>query len=158
MGSSIIRNMGCGGSEEDPDAAPVQVEEADTACAADSSDDEDGDFSVSVGLRIMVDGAEGLFLLGFDVGPKKKAKHVLRMVNHVLKLKMDKKLKKSLKHSEKEGAPHNALKGAEDGKEIYLIGGDNEQFDPSFWNQHLDFSADEFQKLECGSDWSDDSC
>merc|ERR1711865_528775 len=166
--------MGCGGSEE-----PV----------ADESDDKEGDFNVSVGIRVIKeDGESKLFLLGFDVGPQKKASNVKRMVNHILKanaeslgqekdietliptwtpawdsFKMDRKLKKSLKHSKNSaGEDYNALEAAlpkddEPGKEIWLIGGDAEVFDPDFWNAHLDFTADEFQKVEC-SDFSDDSC
>merc|ERR1711865_1354244 len=79
--------MGCGGSEEEG-AQEVHHEEAPAEePVADESDDEEGDFNVSVGIRVIKeDGESKPFLLGFDVGPQKKASNVKRMVNHIPRL------------------------------------------------------------------------
>merc|ERR1711865_351916 len=94
--------MGCGGSEEEG-AQEVHHEEAPAEePVADESDDEEGDFNVSVGIRVIKeDGESKLFLLGFDVGPQEKDIETLipTWTPAWDSFKMDRKLKKSLKHS-----------------------------------------------------------
>eukprot|EP00656_Telonema_subtile_P049448 TRINITY_DN614_c0_g1_i5.p2 TRINITY_DN614_c0_g1~~TRINITY_DN614_c0_g1_i5.p2 ORF type:complete len:120 (+),score=39.73 TRINITY_DN614_c0_g1_i5:307-666(+) len=118
--------------------------------------------------------------MDLDVGPTKRCRHVVRMVNHILKANAEavggmqierliatwtptwdpydnaSKLKKVLKHSQRGEEAFNALIDAEEGHPINVVGVDDEQFDPSYWNDHLDFQGDEFQVVECG-DFSDDS-
>eukprot|EP00658_Telonema_sp_P-2_P082183 TRINITY_DN861_c0_g1_i1.p1 TRINITY_DN861_c0_g1~~TRINITY_DN861_c0_g1_i1.p1 ORF type:complete len:180 (+),score=72.36 TRINITY_DN861_c0_g1_i1:229-768(+) len=178
--------MGCGEQKDEKAAegeAPAEAPAEETPAEADSSDDEEGDFDICVGVRIIKEETNFLFRLDFKLDPCKKVKHVRRMVNHVLKLNEEsighlmtieqliptwtpdwepfpnhKKLKKVLKHSTNSaGEDFNALTGAEEGADIYLVGADTDQFEPGYWNEHLDFRADEFVVVECGEDFSDDS-
>lgn len=185
--------MGCSGSEEkEPEKVEVQEEKPKETPqetppeAPESSDDSEGDFDVNVGLRIMVgegeEAKEHFFRLEFKIDPKKRVKHVTRMVNHVLKANPDvcgdkrieglvptwtpdwscfeegKKLKKALKHStDGEGNEFNMLKFAEEGHDINLVAYDADTFKPELWNDHYaNMKGDEFTKVDC-EDFSEDS-
>merc|ERR1712072_227490 len=115
-------------AEPAPEPAPAPAPETDSGVS-------DGDFEVNVGLRLEHEGESHWFRLEFLVNPKKRVRNVVRMVNHVLKqnsdkpfvgdkqieglvptwtstwdpLKMDRKLKKSLKHSERAGKNSTCL-------------------------------------------------
>eukprot|EP00657_Telonema_sp_P-1_P006268 TRINITY_DN24544_c0_g1_i1.p1 TRINITY_DN24544_c0_g1~~TRINITY_DN24544_c0_g1_i1.p1 ORF type:complete len:134 (-),score=42.58 TRINITY_DN24544_c0_g1_i1:26-427(-) len=120
---------------------------------------------VVVGLRIkQEDGSSLMRKVKLPVAPKTKVKNIVKAVNKVLEkadgvdmsierlvplwtptwdhFDDDKKLIKLLKHSV-DGAGEAFDARSQD--PVRMVGVDADQFDADFWNEHLDFLAEEFE-------------
>merc|ERR1712096_426333 len=133
------------------------------ASGGDESPDEDEELDVVVGLRIKQDdGSSMMRKVKLHCKPKTKVKNIVKAVNKVLKtadvdMSIEQlvplwtptwdhfpkgKLIKLLKHSlNGSGEPYDAREM----DPIRIVGVDSAQFDADFWNEHLDFLAEEYE-------------
>ena len=137
---------------------------ASLSIGGDDSPDDD-ELDIVVGLRIKQDDGSSLMRkVKLHCKPKTKVKHIVKAVNKVLAkadgvdmevdrlvplwtptwdhFDKDKKMIKVLKHSVNgSGEDYDAREM----DPIRMVGVDADQFDADFWNEHLDFLAEEYE-------------
>merc|ERR1712166_1237864 len=159
-------------AEEAAEAERLAAEAAEADKGDESSDDEEMD--VVVGVRIKQDDGSSLMRkIKLHVKPTTKVHKIVKRVNKSLakaELSMDieqlvplwtptwahfpddKRLIKLLKHSQQGEDEFDAREM----DPVRMVGVDSQQFDSEFWNQHLDFTADEWEFFDADDFTTDD--